>query len=315
MSKVQRQKLVTLAEQPDYGKFMASQEAVIFSSYELVNQEKRMGSLFFLDKQLNLKKQLKMPSGVFRFEFDNKSKDHIYASLTNGQLARIDATDATYILSPQISDNLLLDLSESKEKDIMVTTDSTGNIFIIDIRDNYNVIQSKTCHFLHKNTPSEVWTTGFVDGNTFLTGGDDTIMKYWDLRTGLQSPISVHKNQDMGITFLKASSYDCNEILYGDYNNTFRIYDKRNFATPKHEIELKGGVWHVDENSKGNYLCTCMYGGYAYLEKDPELTLVHEEVPVGENHLFYGAAFIADDTFASCSFYRKELYLDQITNN
>ena len=80
------------------------------------------------------------------------------------------------------SSTLVLSLSvENTSADILATL-STGEVAIIDVSNEGTIRKSWQAHDL------EAWCSAWKTSNEVLTGGDDSMLKLWDIREDIVSP-------------------------------------------------------------------------------------------------------------------------------
>lgn len=80
----------------------------------------------------------------------------------------------------------------------------------------------------YTDEPCEVWTTVWLDPNCILSGGEDNLLKLWDLRSDTKQPVNVNKTHKCGVISLHRESSDY--IISGAYDDHLRRIDLRNFV-------------------------------------------------------------------------------------
>ena len=87
-----------------------------------------------------------------------------------------------------------------------------------------------------------VWITCFDphSKNTLVTGGDDCMMKLWDLRQGDQ-PTHNNKVHNAGVTSAQWHPVDEHVFASGSYDENLRVWDHRAMRSPISEIHVGNG--------------------------------------------------------------------------
>lgn len=80
----------------------------------------------------------------------------------------------------------------------------------------------------YTDKPCEVWTTAWLDTNCILSGGEDNLLKLWDLRLNTKQPINVNKTHRCGVISLHKENSEY--IVSGSYDDHLRRIDLRNFT-------------------------------------------------------------------------------------
>jgi len=105
-------------------------------------------------------------------------------------------------------------------KKIVIST-QLGSILVYSLSENGLQIISNynSVHSMH-NEPQPCWITCFNyhDNNVFLSGGDDCMLKLWDLRISSNMPTNTIKKFDAGVTSAQwhptNPNYFCSGIYY-----------------------------------------------------------------------------------------------------
>jgi hypothetical protein len=85
------------------------------------------------------------------------------------------------------SSTLVLSLSVEKASADILATLSTGEVAIIDMNNEGTVKKSWKAHDL------EAWCSAWKTSNEVLTGGDDSMLKSWDIRVDTATPSITSK--------------------------------------------------------------------------------------------------------------------------
>ncbi len=188
--------------------------------------------------------------------------------------------------------------------------------------------------------PSEVWTACFANNknyntytDTVLSGGDDCILKVWDLRTcsisGVRpSPVSMNKSFEAGVTAVAYHPSLEHIFAVGSYDEKIRIWDMRRVGPgvePLAEVNVGGGVWRIKWHPtiKERILVGAMHGGCRVvmvpglnLEEDDGTQSISIEITkdfTGHKSMAYGADWLHGhnhiEAAASCSFYDRQAFI------
>uniref|UniRef100_A0A1I8PQF6 methylated diphthine methylhydrolase n=2 Tax=Stomoxys calcitrans TaxID=35570 RepID=A0A1I8PQF6_STOCA len=204
-------------------------------------------------------------------------------------------------------------ISEGKQNQLL-TSDSKGNISLAAWSSERNLEMIRSWH-AHE---FEAWICAFDkwDKNLVYTGGDDTFLHVYDLRSETRS--MVNKSHNAGVTCLLSHPKREKILLTGSYDEKLRTFDTRTMKTPLSELDLQGGIWRIksDPVKHDLMLCACMYHNFSIVD----LCNVYSPSLVGkfEEHesICYGADWSTnvDDNFymATCSFYDHKLCISSV---
>ncbi|CBZ51972.1 putative WD domain, G-beta repeat-containing protein [Neospora caninum Liverpool] len=109
---------------------------------------------------------------------------------------------------------------------------------------------------------AETWCVSFdphEQGKILATGADDCAIRLWDLRCRESTTIEINHSEDvtsalamenrrshtMGVTSVTFSPDDPNWLLTGSYDETVRIFDRRQLRYPLNSFRVSGGVWRL----------------------------------------------------------------------
>ena len=222
--------------------------------------------------------------------------------------------------------------SNDEQQSRIVSSYSNGKVAIHDVTKNGDAVQlleqeSWLAHTLFGNTPVEVWTACFAtdtnNGQTVLSGGDDTKLKLWDARDTTR-PMQVLQHFEAGVTVLSMDPRRSNVVAVGSYDETIALYDVRKASTPMSKsASLGGGIWRIKWHpyDSNRLLVAAMHGGcfVVNLEGDasnPEFRVTnkftkHESMAYGADWLVRGQSESHDvsEAASSCSFYDRAVYL------
>ncbi|TIA96245.1 hypothetical protein E3P94_02653 [Wallemia ichthyophaga] len=159
----------------------------------------------------------------------------------------------------------------------------------------------------------ETWIAAwdhYSPNHILYTGADDCVFKAWDLRFGLNAPVSSNKKFDGGVTTISNSPHNQNELAVGSYDETLRIFDKRNLKTPTSSIKTSGGIWRIKyhESDDSKLVMANMYGGFDVVDLHSS-AIVHTNT---HHNLAYGVDWNKEGLIMSASFYdRKDNFSEQ----
>ena len=216
---------------------------------------------------------------------------------------------------------------EQQQQQRIVSSYSDGRVAVHDVFQNESTFQlvehqSWLAHTLFGDTPAEVWSACFANnGEIVVTGGDDTKVKLWDLRSTMR-PMQVLQHFEAGVTVVSPHPRRSHIVAVGSYDETIAIYDIRNASTPlSHSEPLGGGIWRIKWHpfKENRLLVAAMHGGcnVVDLEGDECKPRFHVTKKFTKHEsMAYGADWLTnindDNAFeaaVSCSFYDRAVYL------
>lgn len=114
-----------------------------------------------------------------------------------------------------------------------------GSILVYGICSERNfapIFHASRAHMM-MGEPMPVWIVCFDphSKNTLITGGDDCIMKLWDIRQGTV-PTQISKTHGAGVTSAQWHPTQEHVFASGSYDEYLRIWDQRNLRKPVAEI-------------------------------------------------------------------------------
>ena len=189
-------------------------------------------------------------------------------------------------------------------------------------------------------SPAEVWSACFTtDPNVVMTGGDDSSLKVWDVRSGFGKPIHVLKQFEAGVTVLAPHPRIDHLVACGSYDETMALLDLRfvSECKPKslcHSDSVGGGLWRMKWSPIDNnrLLLGAMHGGCRVMQIDglteveesnhQSVTLEVKQEFTNHRSMAYGADWLVSKTkdrkveaAASCSFYDRAMYLWKVESH
>ncbi|VDK63516.1 unnamed protein product [Onchocerca ochengi] len=265
----------------------------IVATYQL-NDGIHSGSIYKL-RGNKVEKLIALPGGVFRFAL--QPDGHIISTLTTGSIGVVGSDlDIVHIL-PVTEKRTLLSISVCENS--ALCSDVYGTVHIINLETG-NISSSFLGHTSpYTYEPCEVWTTIWLDTNCVLSGGEDNLLKLWDLRSDTKQPINVNKTHQCGVISLhrENSKY----IISGSYDDHIRRIDLRNFVQCIFDRKMNGSAWSIRTADENSYIVSCMYGSWIMIEKENFNTLQTND-KLGEK-LLYDADFSPETSVVvSCTF-------------
>jgi diphthamide biosynthesis protein 7 len=123
------------------------------------------------------------------------------------------------------------------------------------------------------------------DRNIVMSGGDDCMLKVWDLRAGPSRPV-VGYECGGGVTSGQWHAQLAEYFISGSYDEQVRLWDIRSMREPVKSYDVGGGVWRLkwlpvelaarlDASScaaglsSASVLVAAMRGGVPLIEVDP----------------------------------------------
>ena len=219
---------------------------------------------------------------------------------------------------------------------------SNGKMSVCGYREgSLEVLHKWNAHTLPYTTiPAEVWITSFdpQDKNVVFSGGDDGILKQWDLRLQSTKPVMACSEFEAGVTSMCWNKYDADYMTVGSYDGHVRLFDKRNIthAVSDYDVQNNAGIWRIKYKHNTNYylnagreaptqtrnelLLAAMRAGFIVMDYDEKRAFKERVVYLeqGTESLNYGVDYIykkgADlekkaGFVGSCSFYNHLMHV------
>jgi diphthamide biosynthesis protein 7 len=165
---------------------------------------------------------------------------------------------------------------------------TTGRAFVGQLApDGLKLVNAWQAHDL------ECWAVAFggeEEPHTLFTGGDDSTLKRWDLRTsggggggtsgsdsadegdaaGPPPPVATASNRrshSAGVCCISPCPWNSHLLATGSYDEKARLWDARMLRAPLTEHECGGGVWRLKwhPEQRGLLLAACMHAGFAVI--------------------------------------------------
>lgn len=124
----------------------------------------------------------------------------------------------------------------------------------------------------------EGWSVAFdrAEPSTLYSGGDDAILKRWDLRTASSDDGDCvattlnRRSHGAGVCCISPHPLKPHLVATGSYDEKVRLWDTRNLRQPTFELGCGGGVWrlkwHPEDSSLA--LAACMHAGFKVVRLD-----------------------------------------------
>jgi diphthamide biosynthesis protein 7 len=175
----------------------------------------------------------------------------------------------------------------------------------------------------------EAWIAAYDHWNPHViySGGDDCVLKAWDLRVSGGSPIFT-KRHDMGVTTVQSHPLREYTLATGSYDEVVSIWDKRLMSGRANPVAQRGteggGVWRIKWHPHDPHLfaLAAMHRGFFVMEwsggnnVDERLhyTGYHQSLAYGVDWSYQTGA-TGTSLLGSCSFYDKVFSLWQVNKH
>lgn len=200
----------------------------------------------------------------------------------------------------------------------VLVTLTSGYLAIVDLETSI-ISWLDTAHDL------ECWTGNFSEtvGPVVYTGGDDSALIAHDLRSNQTIFHTNYSHHEAGVVGILSPSRSWNigsphQLWTGSYDDNVRILDlrvidKELYSMPptiKQKANLGGGVWRLIPKPQTNRVLTCcMYNGGSILDSSGGHIQVGRTFKGQHESMVYGADWMEDTKFVTCSFYDKIVHI------
>lgn len=299
-----------------------NKDLVFISTYKLEDSGKKHGSI---DIYKHDPEDLKL---ITKFEtdavLDLKIKGNIVATCHNTGsiiLWRFNDQDISLeeIKRIEAFEETVTSVNFSTLNEILIATCTDGQICSIDITTG-DIEYFNTSHEL------ECWISSFGElgelSNVVFTGGDDSKLIAFDLRTKDSIWQTSYKHHDAGVVSILAPSLkwntsNSNQLWTGSYDDHLRVFDLRvmdkenpsliqGFIPTVHYKEnLGGGVWRLIPSPNDNkVLVCCMYDGARVVDVKDDKFVVSRYFKADHESMCYGGDW-GKNYITTCSFYDR----------
>ncbi|GJD07125.1 Diphthine methyltransferase [Galdieria sulphuraria] len=242
--------------------------------------------------------------------------DHIAVACANGTVVLVKYTaqesDNNPISSFLVdSHSLILSLDYSPKNNMIICSDSLGNLSLIDA---FTGVKQNT----YKAHSAEGWCAAFYDEVLCCSGGDDGLLTLWDIRcrTGSSHQLNMEplktvtsSHSGIGITSI-LPVFNSNVLLTGGYDDHLVGHDIRMLCKSLFAYNVGGGVWRLgqDGNRPSNFLAATMYDGFKFfrLDYNSDFTIDLHRFGESASTIAYGVCWLPlekDSEAITCTFY------------
>lgn len=220
----------------------------IYELVEDVTPAKHLGAVEVRTAQGECISEHKLPSGVLDMKW--RTDRWIVAALSGGELALLD-----------VSENGALSTRDGGSDGIVVKKEEEGYFLSLDITPDFMhtggqvaiSTQSSSVLIYTLDDGREFELTAHIEGahsllgeampawivaldprqpSTLVTGGDDCILKFWDLRSSTTRSQASNKSHDAGVTTASFHPHREHVLATGSYDEHLRVWDARSLKNP-----------------------------------------------------------------------------------
>ena len=189
-----------------------------------------------------------------------------------------------------------------------------------------------------RGVPMEVWCAAPIAhaaacSSVLWSGGDDGLLKGWDLRAspgeGSSAPLFTSRAHTAGVTCIAPLGPGSPLVATGSYDQVLRLWDCRAMGgEPLAQLTLPGGVWRIKWQGEGLLAAACMHGGASVVRYSSSSSSSGEALSVLASYqgheakaLTYGVEWLQSESaeqqgssqrrqhaLASCAFYSQQVH-------
>ncbi|ORY45184.1 WD40 repeat-like protein [Rhizoclosmatium globosum] len=323
----------------EFSPFSDSNEIVAVGTYQVVGQEDeggtaREGRVLLFDSIKGTELQRFDCGAVLDLEWSHQKLNEkatlaVADALGNVTLHTLD--NDTKKLNQLTNYNNALDkiLCLSIDWSNRLTSNTTPNIIVSQSNGDLTLLELTNSSLVEKETWNahgfEAWIAAFdawQPESVVYSGGDDCILKVWDMRAGTAMERMKSRKHSAGVCSIQSNPFREHILATGSYDEHILIWDTRFFKNPLHDHHTEGGgVWRIKWHPKNplRMLTASMHSGFHVIDYDEDYT-GSQTVTIYKNEEHGSLAYGADWSYAepvdgvdhlkgTCSFYDHSFHL------
>ena len=142
--------------------------------------------------------------------------------------------------------------SDGERKIVVSTQQGSLKLFSLDSSSSSGGLRLLTTYsheHMLSHQPVPAWIAAFnthSQGTCFLSGGDDGVLKLFDIRSSSGSCVQMNReSHEAGVTAAQWHPERENVFVTGSYDEQLRVFDQRKLSAPLTAARAKGGIWRV----------------------------------------------------------------------